>query len=165
MALTGCPAHTWGCTFAYQVQEKEHRVCPAYAGMFQMKFGCRTCPACLPHMRVDLPTRGVDTILGSRTAPLTWGCTLHRRAQDRLREGCPAHAGMFRFRQAKMLPGASLPRMRGDAPQVRLFPSLDWRSAPHTRGSTSFSYFRARSPTVCPAHAGVYLRLDCPQVQ
>ena len=132
-----CPAHTWGCPFAYQVQEKEHRVCPAYAGMFQMKFGCRTCPACLPHARGDLPLAIALSLALISSAPLTWGCTLHRRAQDRLREGCPAYAGMLPLYTKTSDSRFSLPHIRGDLPVVAVFHRGRATVTPHARGSTS----------------------------
>ena len=106
-------------------------------------------------------TRGCSLIIAgyvgaTRSSPRTRGCSGVRRAQRRLHQVVPAHAGVFRIRTTSPSVRGRRPRARGGVPADASRPHRNPRSSPRTRGCSLL--FKARLPEadVVPAHAGVF---------
>ena len=109
-----------------------------------------------PHTRGDVTFSHSARNVLVRSAPRTWGCSALGKPKCFRARVYPTHAGMCLFTVPRMHVVTSLPHMRGDAPQVRLFPSLDWRSAPRTWGHTCGETVLKFNDWAYPAYAGMF---------
>ena len=108
--------HVWGCAPRVHALPLPDKGCPAHAGVFQMQFGCRTYPVCLPRthvgmplclpgsgertsslpcLRRDVPDEVRMPYLSGLSTPRTWGSTLSHRIILSSDLVCPTHVGMY----------------------------------------------------------------------
>src|SRR5271165_1835051 len=112
---------------------------------------------CLPRPRGDGPTAAGVLVAKAESPPPTRGWS-----RDCLRPGgrqgvSPAHAGMVPRPPASWWRRLSLPRPRGDGPEIASDPAAAKGSPPPTRGWSPDGKVARRQARVSPAHAGMVL--------
>ena len=88
-------------------------------------------------------------------APPTRGWTLNEEAQQAIRIGCPAYAGMDPCCALGYCACERLPRLRGDGPLKIAVPDGVYWAAPPTRGWTPERPRHWSGSPGCPAYAGM----------
>ena len=107
-------------------------------------------------MRGDAPFIARASTLCTTRSPHARGCTDTGAEPSARVTPFPACAGMHRRRPVRLLPGSTVPRMRGDAPaSITAVASVVSRS-PHARGFTGFLDRARRRQAPFPACAGMH---------
>ena len=88
-------------------------------------------------------------------APPTRGWTPVRPIRAGVHIGCPAYAGMDRYKGETHFRSVWLPRLRGDGPEPTTGARSAQAAAPPTRGWTLVPRDAALSSAGCPAYAGM----------
>ncbi len=116
-------------------------------------------------MRGDPPLGGAGATGWCWSTPHARGSTPLQPDDPKSVDVYPACAGIHLTRAERAEAAKSLPRMRGDPPEVKQNKPLQTASTPHARGSTSFVVTKYTSVTVYPACAGIHLtRAEAAQV-
>ena len=132
-------------------------VYPACAGIDLLRRLFRQSLGCLPRMRGDRPIRLYQLHARSAFTPHARGSTVRRTRLYRTYKVYPACAGIDPTSDGGSTQCWSLPRMRGDRPQVEEW--QDWQTVftPHARGSTAVDVGDHETHSVYPACAGIDL--------
>ncbi len=147
---------TRGCSPHHPEPRGDHRVFPAYAGVFRRCQRCRVFRSGLPRVRGGVPTTTLIALTVIASSPRTRGCS---HVGDVVLDApgvFPAYAGVFRRPGARSTSRPSLPRVRGGVPPLRGLPPPGPRSSPRTRGCSLEREPRVDPAAVFPAYAGVF---------
>ena len=149
--------HTRGCSHGVGGLPGGEAVFPAYAGMFQIRWGHSRVP------RVVFPAyagmfHALTPISFSAFAfsPHTRGCSCMRIVSALVTSVFPAYAGMFRLRRIYLLQIVCFPRIRGDVPTTEVTTDATPRFSPHTRGCSQIVDVNGTGESVFPAYAGMF---------
>ena len=170
-ALAFAP-QTWGSTLPPNIIAMGTIVCPADAGVYP---GARTQSPrrwSLPRRRGGLPQTALIHKSGGGFAPQTRGSPMAGPRAASTAEVCPADAGVYPRLPRTSLPALRLPRTRlpalrlprtgGGLPFMYHLGKMEEKFAPHRRGSTLRMEWPFTCSVVCPAQAGVYLKMARP---
>ena len=133
------------------------QVYPACAGIDLSSCRPKARIMCLPRMRGDRPMYKKKGRRKEKFTPHARGSTLFRSSDPYLPLVYPACAGIDLAFTASAYSPSSLPRMRGDRPDLHLWPGYDPLFTPHARGSTLKKTLARYSKPVYPACAGIDL--------
>ena len=149
--------HARGSTRSTKARILRSSVYPACAGIDRSSITPTNSRASLPRMRGDrpelLPSKGTYYVF----TPHARGSTLFRSSDPYLPLVYPACAGIDLAFTASAYSPSSLPRMRGDRPDLHLWPGYDPLFTPHARGSTLQKTLARYCKPVYPACAGIDL--------
>ena len=149
--------HTRGSTHAVFILNKISYGYPAYAGIDLFPQQGKGGNSRLPRIRGDRPYRRDQCANGIPATPHTRGSTpVHMRRLYR-GIGYPAYAGIDRTPAGLGTTLRRLPRIRGDRPLEDRREAKKREATPHTRGSTSSSFFQTSRQRGYPAYAGIDL--------
>ena len=132
-------------------------VYPACAGIdLTLRFQ-RAAFRSLPRMRGDRPALATSLMSTARFTPHARGSTMVRLGKRKCGTVYPACAGIDLALVPCSSARCSLPRMRGDRPDVFDFTAVAFQFTPHARGSTPIGQTWSNPGFVYPACAGIDL--------
>ena len=149
------PPHARGSTMAEHLAGHPGNVSPACAGIDLSRLFRALDLLRFPRMRGDRPHRRNPRRRGALFPPHARGSTSSRWSGGPRYMVSPACAGIDRSKAVVRSERCCFPRMRGDRPRYKGWPTPLPPFPPHARGSTAPTLARVVGGTVSPACAGI----------
>ena len=147
--------HARGSTFTGLPAGTDEEGYPACAGIDRSSRATSPTPPRLPRMRGDRPPGGNSPGMPKEATPHARGSTSSVLTEGEEAKGYPACAGIDPRKEAAIINGKRLPRMRGDRPSNMITPPAGPGATPHARGSTFPTAHLVPASAGYPACAGI----------